>query len=319
MTIRRGAAGSDVSKLQTRLIELNLYRGPIDGSFGGGTESAVKLYQRSQGIAQDGCVGQTTWGKLFPTEQLPASNVAAKDVALRCLSLTASFETGTMPPDCFCGITGDFDGQGISFGALQWNLGQGTLQPLLSEMFQQHPATCRDIFHENFEILQALGDSTREEQVAFARSIQNRANFRVNEPWRGMLKQLGRTMEFQDVQAAHASKIYVKALAMCRQYGLTTERGAALMFDICVQNGSISPVVKAMIEADFTALTDPSDQVARMQSIANRRAAAARAEFVDDVRVRKLTIAEGTGTVHGIHYDVEEQFSLGLRPIVAGT
>ena len=59
-------------------------------------------------------------------------------------------------------------------------------------------------------------------------------------------------------------------------------------------------------------LADKKDQVARMRIIANRRAAAARPEFVNDVRVRKLTIAEGQGTVHGIPYDLEEQFGLRL-------
>jgi hypothetical protein len=317
MTIRRGASGSDVAKIQTKLAELNLYRGPIDGSYGGGTESAIKTFQRNNGFSQDGAVGPMTWGKLFPTTAPPVSDMRNKPVALRCLALTASFETGDMPPDCFCGLAGDFDGQGISFGALQWNLGQGTLQPLLAEVFAQHEGLCRDIFHEHFDVVTALGESTRDEQIGFARSIQNRANFRLNEPWRGMLKQLGRTNQFQDVQAAHAAKIHSKALGMCRDYGLNTERGAALMFDICVQNGSISPVIKAQILADISALPDPSDQVGRMRIVATRRAAAAKAQFVNDVRTRKLTIAEGEGTVHGIHYNLEEQFGLGLKPVGA--
>ncbi|MFC4769029.1 hypothetical protein [Effusibacillus consociatus] len=31
-------------------------------------------------------------------------------------------------------LAGDFDGAEMSFGFLQWNFGQGTLQPLLSRM-----------------------------------------------------------------------------------------------------------------------------------------------------------------------------------------
>jgi hypothetical protein len=241
--------------------------------------------------------------------------MAGQPLALRCLALTSSFETGDMPPECFCGITGDFDGQGLSFGALQWNLGQGTLQPLLVEMFSDHSEICRDIFHDNFGVVTALAESTKEEQVAFARSIQNTERFRVNEPWRGMLKQLGRTSEFQDIQAKHATKIHDRAVAMCNDYALTTERGVALMFDICVQNGSISPVVKAQILADFMELPDAKDQVARMRVIANRRSSAVKAQFINDVRLRKLTIAEGQGTVHGIQYNLEEQFGLRLRPL----
>jgi antitoxin component of RelBE/YafQ-DinJ toxin-antitoxin module len=314
MTIRRGASGNDVRKIQTKLSELNLYRGTIDGSFGGGTEGAVKVFQRNNGLDQTGSVDAGTWAKLFPTETLPVSNMVSQPLARRCLALTSSFETGDMPPECFCGVTGDFDGQGISFGALQWNLGQGTLQPLLVEMFENHAEVCRDIFHENFDVVTALAQSTKEEQVSFARSIQNTRNFRVNEPWRGMLKQLGRTAEFQDVQARHAAKIHAKAAAMCNDYGLTTERGIALMFDICVQNGSISPVVKAQILADFMGLPDAKDQVARMRVIANRRSAAVKAQFINDVRTRKLTIAEGEGTVHGIQYHLDEQFGLRLQP-----
>jgi hypothetical protein len=58
----------------------------------------------------------------------------------------------------------------------------------------------------------------------------------------------------------------------------------------------------------------PESEVARMRAVANRRAAAARADFVDDVRTRKLTIAEGTGTVHGIFYDLEDMFAITLKP-----
>src|SRR3954454_17259486 len=146
MKIQRGSSGSDVAKIQTRLAELGFYRGPVDSSFGGGTEAAVKVFQRNSGLKQDGCVGDATWGILFRQGEPPApSTMLDQPVSLRCLALTSSFETGNMPPECFCGVTGDFDGQGISFGALQWNIGQGSLQPLLHEMFQKHEQVSRDI------------------------------------------------------------------------------------------------------------------------------------------------------------------------------
>jgi hypothetical protein len=48
--------------------------------------------------------------------------------------------------------------------------------------------------------------------------------------------------------------------------------------------------------------------------VANRRAAASDPRFVDDVRTRKLTIANGTGTVHGNDYDLGDMFGLTLNP-----
>lgn len=41
---QRGLRGPEVAKIQTRLRELALYAGPIDGDFGGGTESAVTAH-----------------------------------------------------------------------------------------------------------------------------------------------------------------------------------------------------------------------------------------------------------------------------------
>ena len=76
--------------------------------------------------------------------------------------------------------------------------------------------------------------------------------------------------------------------------------------------------MKAQILADFIGLPDARDQVARMRVIANRRSAAVKPQFVNDVRLRKLTIAEGVGTVHGIQYELDEQFGLGLTAVLIG-
>ncbi|MFN8791553.1 MAG: hypothetical protein ACK5Y2_08890 [Bdellovibrionales bacterium] len=53
------------------------------------------------------------------------------------LNITGSFE-GNLG---WKNLAGDFDGQGISMGLMQQNLGQGTLQPLWIEVFQKDRAT----------------------------------------------------------------------------------------------------------------------------------------------------------------------------------
>src|SRR5271154_1408402 len=47
-----------------------------------------------------------------------------------CLKVSGGFESGTGPS--YTSLTGNFDGQGMSAGILQWNAGQGTLQPLVA-------------------------------------------------------------------------------------------------------------------------------------------------------------------------------------------
>jgi antitoxin component of RelBE/YafQ-DinJ toxin-antitoxin module len=211
-------------------------------------------------------------------------------------------------------LTGNFDDQGISYGVLQWNIGQGSLQPLLSQMITQQGGVMASLFHDQLQPLRNMLASSHEQQMAWAVSIQEPVRHRILEPWKGLFVALGRTPEFQQIQTEHASSLYQRALQMCAEYGLTSERAAALMFEICVQNGSISQDVKAQIQQNISELSE-ADEVARMRIIANRRAEAARAAFVEDVRARKLTIAEGTGTVHNISYDLEQQFGIRLAPV----
>ncbi|NRF65665.1 peptidoglycan-binding protein [Aquincola sp. S2] len=315
-----GSSGDEVLRLQRKLAELGVYAGPVDGQFGGGTFAAVTKYQREVGLEADGIVGALTWQRLFSEEIRPPVRVTDSDLGRRCLALTGSFETGAGEPECFCGLSGDFDGQGISFGVLQWNFGQGSLQPLLADMFTQHPNVLGDIFGGHLEALKLALDSDKDELMAFARSVQHPVKHTVHEPWRGFAKSLGRTPEFQAIQTRHAGKRLDAAAALCREFGLTSERALALMFDIVVQNGSISAIVKAQIRADERnlgpGLAPDRRELALMEIVANRRAQAANPRWVDDVRSRKLCIARGEGTVHGIPYDLESQFGIGLRDAV---
>ena len=313
-----GSHGDEVRRVEQRLKDLALYTGAIDGAFGGGVQSAVKTFQRAHSLPVDGIVGPRTWAMLLPGDEPPAApSLASQPLAQRCLALTGTFETSTGSPDCYCGVAGNFDKQGMSFGVLQWNFGQGTLQPLLNEMIAAHRDIAATIFQDDLQTLVDVLASTRPEQLRWAASIQDARRFTIFEPWSGFFKALGRTPEFQAIQVEHADRIRQSADAMCRDFGVQTERALALMFDICVQNGSIGSSTAAKIRLDFAriASADPlAIEVARLQAIANRRADAATPAFVEDVRVRKLAIANGEGTVHNIQYNLEQQFGIRLVP-----
>ena len=59
MLLKIGSSGEDVKKLQQKLGI------GADGSFGPGTEKAVKQWQASNGLTADGIVGAATWAKMF--------------------------------------------------------------------------------------------------------------------------------------------------------------------------------------------------------------------------------------------------------------
>jgi hypothetical protein len=311
-----GSAGSSVVAIQRRLKAFGNYPGPIDGVFGRGTAAAVRTFQTSNHLVVDGRVGEGTWAALFPAVESPApACLASESVAYRCLALTGAFESSRAFPDCFAGISGNFDNQGLSLGVLQWNLGQGTVQRLLQKVDAAHPDILGRVFGENYPPVRAKFSQPRGQQPDGARDIQS-PRFWIAEPWKSQFQALGREKTFQDIQVAFASSIFSDAQALCVECDLKSVHGTALMTDIKVQNGSISAAVKAQIQADVEqldpALSPEQAEIPRMQIMANRRAGAASPEWGEDGRARKLTIANGEGTVHGRPYNLEADFAVGM-------
>jgi peptidoglycan hydrolase-like protein with peptidoglycan-binding domain len=63
-TLKYGATGTDVKRLQRALNAAVAQALVIDGDFGGHTQSAVQTYQSQVGLSADGIVGPMTWGAL---------------------------------------------------------------------------------------------------------------------------------------------------------------------------------------------------------------------------------------------------------------
>ncbi len=66
-----GSKGDAVAQLQTRLKELGYYNGAIDGDFGSGTQRAVEIFQKQNGLDADGIVGQKTMAVLYSDDAKP--------------------------------------------------------------------------------------------------------------------------------------------------------------------------------------------------------------------------------------------------------
>ena len=64
-TLRQGARGNITKLLQEKLVSLGYSTNGVDSIYGSGTANAVKSYQKSKGLSQDGICGQNTWRKLL--------------------------------------------------------------------------------------------------------------------------------------------------------------------------------------------------------------------------------------------------------------
>lgn len=72
--LKEGASGLEVRKLQGRLAELGYYAGGVDGIYGSTTTSAVKAFQRANGLSGDGQAGSQTQTKLYSASAKYASS-----------------------------------------------------------------------------------------------------------------------------------------------------------------------------------------------------------------------------------------------------
>lgn len=59
-TSRYGSRGDEVRQIQTKLKNWGYYKGSVDGVYGSGTLSAVKSFQKKNGLTADGIAGTKT-------------------------------------------------------------------------------------------------------------------------------------------------------------------------------------------------------------------------------------------------------------------
>src|SRR5262245_60042067 len=115
----------------------------------------------------------------------------------KALAITSTLETGERGG--FSGLSGNFDGMGISFGLVNWNIGSGSRQPLLRELATKFPARFAAAFGPHALGFRALITPSSAEavkaQLAFAKTEMNelrkvraeggrtKERWVVKEPW----------------------------------------------------------------------------------------------------------------------------------------
>ena len=82
-SLRKGATGSAVKDLQTKLKKLGFYNASIDGDYGDTTVAAVKAFQKKYNLTADGVAGSETLKKLDSAYKNADSNASTDDDSLR--------------------------------------------------------------------------------------------------------------------------------------------------------------------------------------------------------------------------------------------
>jgi hypothetical protein len=262
-------------------------QGGADGQWGGHTAAALKAWQQAKGLAVTGVVDDATWAGLI--------NNPVPTVSQRALQLTGVWEgTG------YGGANGNFDGEGITWGVVGFTWKNGELQGILTEIRTQFPAIFSAAFGANeAEIVDILAQP-RAAQMTWARGISINGGNNIAQPWSDAFQALGDTSDVQAIENQHAQHYWNAGLQFAQDFGLQSDSGLALCFDIAVQN----TVTDDMLAEIQNRLTPGMAENDRMVIIAHVVADHANPDYYTDVLTRKMTFATGQGKVHGDLFDI---------------
>ena len=154
----------------------------------------------------------------------------------RCLQLTSDFEGHG-----YGKVVGNFDGAWLTWGIIGFTLRNGEIQKILAKVRSEHPSLLRDVLGPLEGVLLRVLAGGTDTQEGWANDISVGSNhYRVLPEWEEAFANLGICPEVRRIQLERVEKYWQLALRTAAKFGLKSERGLALCFDIAVQNGGIS-------------------------------------------------------------------------------
>lgn len=239
-----------------------------------------------------------------------------------CVKISGAFENGV---PTYWALAGNFDGQGMSAGVLQWNAGQGTLQNLLVNIAQTMTwDTMQTFFHSDIHHFAMLKPADAIQWCIDHYLAEGSTNIdpAAKTCWQTMLQQQASI----DAQVAYATNTVLhRAQVFVSQFCPDTPastRATAFFFDLVTQSGGMQNAkgkvepLAAGVTPDLTEALDFAQTqnlkcagmwevasqndplAARLLYYAYERSKLSAAAYIWDAFSRRGSIACRTGIVH---------------------
>jgi len=162
-----------------------------------------------------------------------------------CLTITSFFEGGTFKVN-YSNITGNFDGQGLSVGTLQWAAGQGSLSKLLKTTLQYMSEDDANNYFKSYgdHVISNMASMSAQQCKNFCLAnfidVDNKVKTLAVATWRDFLNDPGCVKAQRDLAENDVLK---KAYDLVEQYysqDTSNLRAIAFFFDVVTQSGSMS-------------------------------------------------------------------------------
>lgn len=205
-------------------------------------------------------------------------------------------------------VAGDFDGQVLSWGPLQWNIGQGTLIRVLQDIPEQLL-----VKHLGQDFVQAAKNN-QSLRFFVVKNVLNPSNTAfVRQEWKERFMNLAHEKEVSEVFVKHASFYFENGRKLAVALDFRTERGLALCVDIAVQNGAPRKDHISEFNRRLNQNKSINEEWEKLKLLANVVADMANPRFKNVVLMRKLFIAVGSGEVYGKKLNLEKDFGISYE------
>lgn len=170
------------------------------------------------------------------------------------IAITPGFE---VQGDPYMGASGDFDGMGVSCGALQWNIGQNSLQPLVQAVGKAHVIASMPTIGPDFW---AACNTSIAKGLKIVRGWQNGTSLKAKP--KAELRSFMGTPEMRTQQDKRIDEVMEGALRLATNWakseggGDPTKRLFCWFFDIATQNGSMEGLKRKRV-LDFIGVNKP--------------------------------------------------------------
>jgi peptidoglycan hydrolase-like protein with peptidoglycan-binding domain len=264
--------------------------GRARGQFGPLTTTAVRTFQKNNGLPETGAVDRPT---LQTFVVVPATKPLASRGYLtlvldfifsgmtRLMSLTTQFEAAGL----FAALNRNTDKAGLSFGLIQWAQKPGRLNEILRAFQAVQPQLFLQIFGGGDAALaQGLINHTAKSNGGVNKQGQTTdPQFDlIAEPWVGRFRQAALNRDLQRVQVDTALNAFRTSFQRLQGFApqIQSERGVAFMLDLANQHGD------GGAKSIFTKVQKPGlSEAALLLAMQNESVARVRAQFGDGPEV----------------------------------
>lgn len=257
----------------------------------------------------------------------------ANAIAL-ALNISGSFEGA----DEWANISDNFDNMGLSLGLLNQNLGQGSLQPLMMKMLQDHSDVMKSFFTtDHYDLLSQMlaqwnkgsrnfvpktlslstvfeSNTDNSNSVVWARKNLYNSSGKFQYQWLNELTSMARSREYRQIQFNESLKLHDQAVYYMNVMNLHELRAYLFFFDIIVQTGGFSGVEQNEFSA-YIKQNPKSSSTDRLNKLLDIKASRVLVQYIQDVRSRKQTIIDGHGIVHQESRNLEKEYGFSRLSI----